>query len=209
MPVNPVVPDTAEVRVHFGLPGNEEMVNVFNVDVGATTLDATLATSLANTVEGCYQDHLLTTISDLVGIDRIVVTDLRVANGPQFTISGSFVGSNADSLLPTQTAAVVRWTTNTRGRSFRGRTFLGGFTEATSSGQSPAPAALTDFEAFAAAIIADLSALTHPLVIVSRYEPNPTPPPSSVPRAANIATEVTGSFVDRAWHTMRSRALKG
>lgn len=209
MPVNPIVPNTAECRVHFGLPGNEEMVNVLNLLIGSATFDDTLAGAVFTAVADAYNDNLIPLMSNLVELQTMVLTDLRTDPGGQRKLQVNQLGALSDNILPTQVSAVVRWSTDTRGRSFQGRSYIGGFTEANSAGQSPTPTLLTALASFATQLRVDLGTADAPLAVVSRYETNPTPPPSSIPRVTNLSTEVTGYFVDQAWHTRRSRALKG
>lgn len=210
MPVIPTVPETVEVRHVVGLPNSEVALNIYNVKVAAATaLDSTLANALASAVFGAWSANLDAVMATTVTSLRAVVTDLRVVNGPQFTAIDGNAGSDATSVLPCQVAACIAWKTNTRGRSFRGRTMLGGFTEGGSLGQNPTAGVLTAINGFATTLLANLTTLGHPLVVVSRYEHNPTPPPVTIPRAVNVATEVTSFVVDQAWKTQRTRALKG
>lgn len=209
MPVNPVVPNVAEMRVHFSLPLGEEMLNVHNCDIGAATLDFTLANAIAGAYVAAWTAELQSSIADTVSIDGIVVTDLRTTTGPSFDLAYTVPGTETSQLLPGQVAAVVKWKTALRGRSYQGRTYLGGFGEDQSAGQSPSPTCLTAIQDFADALIGGLSTANADLSIVSRYEPNPSPPPGSIPRVTNIRTAVSSAQVDQAWHTHRSRALKG
>lgn len=209
MPVNPVVPTTIEVRVHFVLANAEEMINVHNVEAGATVLDATLAQDLADAYEATWTTNLQSHVSTSVLLDKIVVTDLRTANGPQFTITVGAEGLDATNPLPAQIAAVVRWTTNTRGRSYRGRTYLGGFCEDDSAGQNMSVALTSDLNTFATSLPVSFSSALGDMVIVSRYHQVVPGTPPTVPRVTNITTPVTGSYVDLYWHTHRSRAVRG
>lgn len=209
MPVNPIVADTWEVRVHFSRSDGEEMVNTFYVDDNGDDLDAAQAADVSGVVTGAWTDNLIPVMSDSVTMDKIVVTDLDVANGAQFIFSPALAGALSDNALPNQTAGVVTWRTNTRGRSFRGRTYLGGFTEAGSVGSSPSGGVLTAMTDWAADMMGGMTALPHEMQVVSRYELNPTPPPSSIPRVTNLATDITSATVDLAWKTQRRRAIKG
>lgn len=209
MPVNPVVPDVAEMRVNWRLPLGEEMINVHNCNIGAVaTLDFTLANDIAGAWVAAATPTLLTLLANTVSVRNIVVTDLRTANGPAFELAYSPPGTNVDALLPAQVAAVVKWRTTLRGRSFQGRTYLGGFSEAESAGQSPETTTLAALQTFADDLITQLAAVNADLCVVSRYHQVVPGTPPTVPRVTNINTLVTNASVDQAWHTHRSRALK-
>lgn len=209
MPVNPVVPDTAEMRVHFRLPLGEEMINVHNCDIGAAVLDLSLATSIAGAYTAAWLAELQSQVANTVSIDTIVVTDLRTTTGPSFDLSFAFAGTETTELLPPQIAAVVKWKTGLRGRSFQGRSYIGGFSEDQSAGQSPEPVTLTALADFAAALIANLTAESADMVIVSRFSGVDPVTHLPIPRVTNVTTPVTSATVDQAWHTHRSRALRG
>ena len=209
MPVNPIVPDTYEIRVHFSRSDGEEMVNTFNVDNDGSVLDGTIAADLLAVITGAWTDNLIPLMSNSVTLDRVTITDLDVLNGPQFIYTPGLVGALSDNPIPNQVAAVVTWRTQLRGKSFRGRTYLGGFTEAHSVGGAPDATLFSAVSDWASDMFGGFDALTHPMLVVSRYTLNPTPPPPSIPRGTNIRTIVIGSNVDIAWKTQRRRALKG
>lgn len=209
MPVNPIVPNTWECRSRFQIGGGQTMVMVTNVDEAAGTLTQTLADTIGNVIDGAWGTHLQTHISTSVTYVDVIVTDISVANGAQFTHAVGAAGLVGTDPLPSQISAVVNWRTGVRGPSFRGRTFLGGFVEADSPGQSIGATLLASINSWANAMIADLTTAGHQMVIVSRYTKNPTPPPISIPRVTNLATPVTGQQTDLNWKTMRSRAPAG
>lgn len=207
MPVNPIVTDVAEVRVHLSIDGTEEAMNVLNFNVGATPTDADLQ-ALIDAVANAYADKLQPFWSDKVVMDDVVATFLGEEDGSRVYGDSTTTGALTTAPLPYQTALVVSWKTATRGKSYQGRTYLAGFTEANSDGANPDDALIGGVLDWCADIMAiGTGPLASPLTIVSRYEPNPTPPPSSVPRATNLTTTVTAYRVDRVWKTQRRRAL--
>lgn len=78
------------------------------------------------------------------GIWDEVREDRRVAN-TGWTIAGV---TSATQLMPSATAIVVGWTTGTRSRSGRGRTFLSGLPQTAGTDGTPAPAFLTQVGLF-------------------------------------------------------------
>lgn len=209
MPVNPIVPDTYEIRVHFARSDGEEMVNTVYADAGGAPLDSTINAALLAVVEAAWDDNLMPLMSNTVTMDKVTITDLNTLSGPQFINSVSHVGALSDNPIPNQVAAVVTWRTNTRGRSFRGRTYLGGFTEAHSAGSAPDGTLWSAIADWASDLNTGLTTATHPLMVVSRYHQVVPGVPPTVPRVTNIATSVEGLSVDLAWKTQRRRAVKG
>lgn len=209
MPVNPIVPDTYEVRVHFSRSDGEEMINVFNADAGGAPLDNTINAALLAVVEGAWTDNLIPLMSDSVTMDKVTITDLNSLAGPQRINAVALVGALSDNPIPNQVAGVVTWRTFTRGKSFRGRSYLGGFTEAHSTGSAPDGALSSALGDWAADMAGGFTTATHPLMVVSRYHQVVPGVPPTVPRVTNIATSIESWSVDLAWKTQRRRAVKG
>lgn len=201
MPFIPVE-DGLEVVVQ----GHRDSVIIQNVFGYNTTdpLDQSLANVIGNVLSDAYSE-LLGATSDSFTWDSVTVTDVRTVDGPQFT-AASFApldGTDAANPLPYQTAGLISWGTNTRGRSFRGRTYLGLFCEDHSDGRNLSTdlkAAMADFADF---IIDDGN-----FAVLSRYTLNPTPPPNTIPRVLGIATPITGYTVHPLWRTQRRRATR-
>lgn len=209
MPVNPIVPECCEVREIFAIGGNERMVNTFNFNIGDDPFDATVAADITGAIATAYNDNIAPVLSNTVSLLAQYITDLRELNGTQFVTGTLDTGALSDNPLPSQTAACITWRTDTRGKSFRGRSYLGGFTEAGSSGQSPTSTVYDAVVAFASDLITGAQTAGWPLSIVSRYHQVVPGTPPTVPRVTNLITQVTSSTVDAAWKTQRRRALKG
>lgn len=135
-----------------------------------------------------------------VSINDVVVTDLRTEGALQFTSThGGFpiAGTDAAGELPEQTAAVVSLRTNTRGGSFRGRVFLGGFCEDFSDGPNIAPdliEAITDWSEHVVGSGA--------FGVISRNH-------DKAPRLAGIITPITFAKIPIHWKTQRRRSTRG
>lgn len=208
-PVNPVVPSTYELRSLFEIGAGQTMVQTINVERGGVTLTSALATTLAGILTTAWGSNLQTAQPASTVYESVTVTDLNVANGPQFVVPVGTAGLDGGQPLPNQTSALIVWRTNTRGPSYRGRTFWGGFAESASDGSGPGSSALAALNSWAAAVMAAFTTATHQMVVVSRYEHNPSPPPISIPRATNITTAITSGVADTFWKTLRSRAPIG
>ncbi|HET8671483.1 MAG TPA: hypothetical protein VFM05_12895 [Candidatus Saccharimonadales bacterium] len=66
-------------------------------------------------------------LDDSVTLKQTRATDLTVQGGPQHIQTVGTAGSSAGGSMPGHTALVVSQRTAKRGRSFRGRAFVGGF----------------------------------------------------------------------------------
>lgn len=195
MPFQPALgAGLAVVRGTF--TGGEPLQNVF-----AFFLDGTLTQDLADDVAtalGLAYSEIDNFTSDVVTYHDVEVTDIRTETGPQFiSTAGAFpiTGAATGHGLPYQTAALVSWSTESRGRSFRGRTYIGGFTEAHSNGNGIDTALVTALEAFADAM------LDPPVVsfgVLSRYHNNAL-------RDDAIWTAFTGRRVHTSWRSQRRR----
>jgi hypothetical protein len=186
--------------------GHRDSIIIQNVFGWKTTddLDQALTDNIGDLLADAYGE-LLGATSDSFHWDTVTVTDVRTVDGPQFvaTTFDDLVGTSSANPLPYQTAGLISWSTNTRGRSYRGRTYLGLFTEAFSDGRNVAAGLVTAMGAFAT-VIREGGAFA----VLSRYTLNPTPPPNTIPRDPGIATLITGSTVHPLWRTQRRRATR-
>jgi len=186
--------------------GHRDSVIIQNVFGWKTTddLDQALADTIGDLLSGAYTE-LLGATSDSFHWDTVTVTDVRTVDGPQFvaTTFDDLQGTDSANPLPYQTAGLISWSTNTRGRSFRGRTYLGLFCEDHSDGRNLSTDLKTAMGDFATVIVESGS-----FAVLSRFHLNPTPPPNTIPRDPGVATLITGSTVHPLWRTQRRRATR-
>jgi len=200
MPFQPVE-DGLGITINADM-GSIPFVNVFGL-VFTGTLTQGIADTIADSFVTAY-DEIAPVLNNTWALQSIVVTDLREEEGAQFTVVGApslVVGEKAVDALPFQTAALVTWYTAVRGRSFRGRTYLGGFCEDGSSGRSIAGAVQTALEGFAAQIT-----LSGEVGIISRFH-GVDEDGVAIPRNPAIITPITSALVHPNWRTQRRRAL--
>jgi hypothetical protein len=134
----------------------------------------------------------------------VEVTDLETATAPGVTkaVTPPLVGGKAfEQTLPNHTAAVMTLRTALRGRSYRGRIYHCGFTEAQVNGNFIAAAVNTSL----VSAYANLLALSDAngaeiarMVVVSRYANN-------IKRTVGIHTLVTGISSSGVVETQRRR----
>jgi len=202
MPPLPVVTDGAQVVVHGTGPSALTFETVLGFE-----LTITLNTGVADALAGYVSDALNEVkgaISDQFSWSGVTITDLRTVGGPQIDSDAGFPvdGTDSSAPLPLQTAGLITWTTDRRGKSFTGRTYLPGFTESDSDGAHMVSGAHTEFTAFADSLLA-----SNPnWAIISRYSGVDPDTHKPILRNPGIVTPITGRIVHDLWATQRRRA---
>lgn len=201
MPFIPV-PDALEVVAQYSI-GSIIMQNVFGYAF-AGTLDQAQADIIGSVLSTAYGE-LLGAQKTTVTYDSVTVTDLNTETGAQFiaTTFGSGAGTDTAELLPFQSAALISWATGTRGRSFRGRTYIGGFCEDHSSGRDLS----TDLKNALADFVTDVLDDGN-FAVISRYSGVDPDTGKPIPRAEGIVTPFTSGTVHPLWRTQRRRATR-
>jgi hypothetical protein len=197
MPFIPTA-DALEVVVKMTQQG-VPVVNVYHVDVGAAP-----TISIINTVLGIFDTWITGSFAPLVSstitFDEIVATDISVANGLQGSIvPATATGGAGGTPAAANAALVVSQRSNLSGRSFRGRTYIGGLTQTVQ---------VTSHEVtttYAAAVISGwqdlitaLQAAGYILSILSKFS-------NLVARAAGVMTEIVGLIVNTTIDSQRRR----
>jgi hypothetical protein len=190
-----VIAGTWECTQRLALTGGEEAVNVFHVDDNAATLNQATADAISGIFETAWEDHLKSFTFSGNEYSRFTTKDISTANGAAFDTLWSVPGTVGTDPLPNGVAAVVTWRTSLTGKSFRGRSYVGGFCESGSSGNSPTSSLTTALNAWSQQLIDDFSAASHPLGVGSR--------------TLQQFNEITTRQVRAAWHSQRRRNLKG
>lgn len=144
MAVSPVVNNAVQVRLIWSL-GPELAINVLNgVASAGVTVNQGFANTLGAAIKSSFTAQLAAQMHPSTALQKVGVRDLRQANMPEFRDSGTFVaGTGTGDPLPKQTALCVTLRTAASGKSFRGRVYLGGFTEAANDANGAILAATT------------------------------------------------------------------
>lgn len=200
---DPLLPGLARVACIGNMPGNAEYVNVFHVQQdggGAGWLTSTEATSITTAFSAFY-NAIKAVLSSSWGMSSIIITDRSVEDGAQFTNPMIHAGALADAQLPNQTAVALTWRTGLSGRRRRGRTYLGGFTEAANDASAGTAsrvlaATITTLDTAGANLISALNVSGQPLVVYSRI-------------GTGLATEVVSCDTGNRFDVQRRRRLKG
>jgi len=189
------IPNAGTATVRGVYADGTKYANVFGVDLlAAGSLTQGDADNVADALATAYNliDGYWSTDFSLVDV---VLTDQRTEGAPEFVSTSSFpiAGDNAGDLLPLQTSAVISWQSQLRGRSYRGRTYLGGFAEQYSDGKVIDSSLMTALQDFADSIV-----LGGQFVIISRYH-------DKVKRDEGSYTSILAGTPNPHWRSQRRR----
>lgn len=169
-----VVPNAWQAKVIFH-DANTEWSNLYGIDVGALP---TLTQTVTNEAEDVVHDAWVAQLQGLcpaeVGYDGIILTDLRTEGAPQFSAGQAAVGTAGTDRLPDQLAVVCTLRTAFRTKAGRGRSYIGGFAEASNTAAGKiAAATMTAVEAYVNAIKSGWSgaSFSGDLGVISRKDP--------------------------------------
>jgi len=193
------VPDGIEVvfkAVQNGVP----VVNVFNVKDTATH-DAALLSEYCDAFAAWWRANLKPILNNSYVLNEITATSLALSTGPQHSLS--LTSTNQGDLTGTQVAGnaalVISWRTTAIGRSFRGRTYIGGLDQlAMLTAQTVTSSFLTAISDAAAALLTAVSDVGGTLCVLSRFA-------LKVARVTGLLTEIVSIIVDQKVDSQRRR----
>lgn len=205
----PEIPDHFYVQAIFSRSNGDDVVNTFCFRnhrdvVGESHTDPALLESLRDVLDSFYGTTGTTAAGvgrylqmQLFGL-RYVVYDLGqpLAGGAEIA-SATFSNSpGSTNNLPADVALVITWRTMLRGRSYRGRTYLGPLVEAAmDSSGNPASAFITRISEVAPLLIGADGTRDWQISVLSRTVPTATP--------------VVRADVDHEFDTQRRRGASG
>ena len=187
--------DTASAVLHMTAFDGKQFDTVFHFNLTGTLTQAiadTVAAELASDV-----DDIKAYIFSGNSWTGVTVTDLRTEGAPEFFSASGFpvTGTSGADPLPNQIAACIKWLTSFRGKSGRGRSFIGGWTEDAVTSGVMAAGLKTALEEFGDDIVSNGSAT---FVVLSRFH-------DKAARANGINHAITGRSVDPMFRTQRRR----
>jgi len=194
------VPRTVKGVIEWSQNG-VPIVNVFHVDVGHSPVVGdcvTFGLALVDWWEGTLSPNMHNSMI----FQNVTCTDISVANGVQDINTSTTVATGAASGTPMagQAACVVSQRTPFTGRSFRGRTYIGGLTAAFGlNAQVFTGASVAAVASWYTTLQGLLNAVSFTLGVVSTVS-------GGVNRIIGIITEITAIVVDNKIDTQRRRS---
>lgn len=129
-------PNVLQAELRFTLGTNKcENVLYFQGSAGVTPV---LAQTLGNNLIGWWNTNIKPDSSNIASLNEVYITDL--SNQTSFTVSVTTglpsVGTNGGDAIPYNCAICISFRTGNRGRSGRGRNYVGGIPETQVSGSA-------------------------------------------------------------------------
>jgi hypothetical protein len=180
VPVSPVIANCVEVRLLWNYAG-ALAVNVLHAQAAAgVVVNQALANTVGAAIKTAFQSNLATHCNTNTDLVRVGVRDLRAPAQAEYLDAGAATpGTSVGEPLPPQIALNVTLRTAQAGKSYRGRVYLGGFTETDNElAGSATPALSTAAVAFIQAVSGALTSSQLTLAVAGhereRYVDNRT-----------------------------------
>lgn len=191
--------------------GTRSWNNVYGM-IGQPTLPVftqTLANTLDTAIKGqVAASGLAPLLGPTVQLVSVSIRSLTAPNQAEFVGAGAPAsGTGTGDLLPLNTAACVTLRTALAGKSFRGRSYIAGFTESQNDATGRIVAAAnTAAVAFVQGIVSTLSANGMGMAVLS-FERDPvTIPAKDIPGKAGFGNTVTALIArNTKWESQRRR----
>lgn len=160
--------------------------------------------SLGNDLEGWFTSLFAPVVSSALALREIYLTDLTSVTGGTFTqVPATLItGGQSSEALPNSVALSVSFRTAQRGRSFRGRNFLPGLTDAQVAQNTVTVGALGVIQNAYNQLPASLGGSGATWVVVSRFT-------GGAPRVTGLATPVTAVVIVDPTVDSQRRRLPG
>lgn len=192
------VPDSASLCFDFGQAGQAWQF-CFTVRKSAGGLDDADLITLATMGADWWTNHLDTNISGAATLNNVKVTDLTSEAGSVYELPVGTAGGAGAGFTPLGTALVASLRTNKRGRSYRGRVYIGGLPDVAISTAVDVTSAYAGYIAAAVnTLISELDAAGYDLVVASRQHNGVVTNPAET-------NEVTSVIVDTHFDSQRRR----
>lgn len=193
------VPNGVKIELN-ALQNDVPVVNRwYAVLAGAPTEDDLI--NISEAVETWWHDGPRQIQHSSYVVQNITVTDVSVENGNQHINASIFepAGANGGAAAAANAAVVSSLRTSHTGRSFRGRTYYGGLTQASlQDAQHVTPTVAAAWNLNTTDLIDALNGVGATLVVVSRYA-------AKVLRVVALATEIISVITDNKIDSQRRR----
>lgn len=190
--------NVAMVELFYRQDG-QRLENVLHFLMTATPTSTTL-NSLAGNVITWWDTVMQPLVSNTVQLVAVKATSLNSQSAPAVeNVSGlPLVGATTTAELPNNNTLVIKFVTNSRGRSFRGRLYHVGLVLAQTAGNTATTAFRTAAASAYGALLVPGGFGGAQLVVASRYS-------NGVERSTGLATVVTGVSVNQTLDSQRRR----
>lgn len=191
-------PQCVEVRL-VASQNSVPVVSIWNVDVGHAVTVTDLSGVFA-VVDAWITSDFKNLIHTSVSFDQIIVTDISVANGQQQVYTPTTpTGAVGGTAAAANAAFVASMRTAHTGRSFRGRTYVGGMrTSVFTDAQHVTPAFASQVNSTFVTLINNMITAGYKLSVLSRYLNNAL-------RAVGLLTEIISVITDTKVDSQRRR----
>ena len=193
------VPDGVEV-VFKAIQNGVPIVNVYNVQ-DTETHDTARLGEIADEFKAWWDANLKIVLNNSYVLQSITATNLTSSAGPQVT--RTYTTGNQGDLTGEQVAGnaalVMSWRTGNIGKSFRGRTYIGGLdAAATDTAQAVSATFATAMATAGADLIDRLDGIGAALAVLSRFA-------AGVLRVSGLLTQIISVVVDTKIDSQRRR----
>ena len=151
--------------------GTTLMVNVLAaLKTGTVSVDQALTNLIGASIKSAWTSNMAPRCNSSTALNNVGLRDLSSANFPMFLDTGAtIVGTGTGDSLPGGTACVVSLKTALAGKRYRGRVYIGGFTETENTvGGGISALAQTAAAGFVTAIDTTLKTHAMALAVLSR-----------------------------------------
>jgi hypothetical protein len=196
------VPNTAQFNIRQTYLG-ERIENTLYARNPTGWTPVALA-NIATILRDWYTTQLRAPLSNQLVLREVYAVDLASVSGPTATVSvtNDPGGAGTAQPMPGSVALCVSLRTANRGRSFRGRNYVAGFTEDHVNGNQFTSSIVTSITTAYDGLLAVFSGGGVEWVVVSRFS-------NGLPRTTGIATAVTDALVVDSNVDSQRRRLAG
>lgn len=181
--------NVGQFSVRASFQGNQ-WENVLHFLNDADVIDPSLLVAGATLLLNSWGDNMIPLLSSKYSLREVFAVDLTTATSETATASFTtpLVGAQGGAAAPGNAALVITHRTTKRGRSFRGRTYIGGLPGAAVDGNIiDSTVAGNILEGFQA-VLSDMNEQSWRFVICSRIS-------EGVPRETGLVTVVAASLI--------------
>ena len=190
--------NTVRVAVNATLV-SQKIASIFHVYKSTAWSEGDM-TTLANLFKDWVEDDLIPLQPTDYVFTSIVVVDQTTENSPGLEIlpASPVAGDGGQTSLPGNVTFTVKWLTQYRGRSYRGRTYHPGVRLGLVIGNALSSAAISAYTVVYGNLKTDIETAGYSLVVASRYADN-------APRTTGVTTEITGLVIEGNLDSQRRR----